>query len=94
MRIRTIEKVEKFFERLLSMCLGFQPTLPYNNDSPPEFAECFYIALVSDTVPVYLGPPKFSIGFRQPIIFAVFVTMPKASVNKNHSLKTAHYDVR
>ena len=77
-----VEGEGKASERLISMRV-FELALPYRDAVPTHLCQLPLLFAVALHVSIYLLPPKIGVGLRKLKIFASFVAVPKAAVDKN-----------
>ena len=73
---------------------GEELTFPYNDDVPAEFALKCTLFGVTFFILFYFVFPVFGIAFRDYVVFAFFVSVPKASIYEYYGFVFFKYDVR
>ena len=77
-----VEGEGKASERLISMRV-FELALPYRDAVPTHLCQLPLLFAVALHVSIYLLPPKIGVGLRKLKIFASFVAVPKATIDKD-----------
>ncbi len=87
--------VKRTFQRLQSMLtyFGLKLTLPNGNAVPPHGCQLTLFLQIALTVSFNFTTPELHIGLRKNIIPTPLVSVPEASVHKNHSLVFAQYNI-
>lgn len=66
---------------------------PDNKHTPTRITDGCNGTVVPITVGVYLGPPEFGSGLRNPEIFAICMSMPEAPMHENNAPEFRQNDV-
>jgi hypothetical protein len=74
--------------------LRLELAFPKLDDVPPHIAKLDAPIQITFPIPLYLRFPKLRIAFRQDIISASFMSMPKAPVDEDASTVFLQYDIR
>ena len=85
----------KSVESRLSLRNGLDFALPYSDDAPSKsgkFGFCPEVAL--DIAAYLLLPPNSTLVLGEAVVAAIFMAVPKAAVDENHSLVLRQNNVR
>lgn len=92
-RVFTFQNAKQLFECLLTPFFGLQFTFPNYNHTPPFGLKFLFHTLISCSIAINFRLPKFYIRFWESVILAVFMTMPKTSMNEYDCLVFAKNDI-
>lgn len=73
---------------------SFEFAFPDNENIPSLCLKLTLSLLVSFLIPCYFGRPEVCVGLGDGIVGTIFVTMPKAAVNKDYSVILRQDNVR
>ena len=90
-----IDAVECIGQRLQSVapCRRFQLALPHCDAVPSHCGKLVLLFLVAGAVALYLGSLEFRVALRYDEVFAAFMPMPKATIDKDDCAVFAQHDV-
>lgn len=91
-----IDAIESVGQRLQSVvpCCRLQVTFPHRDAVPAHCGKLLQLFLVASAVTLYLSCPVLCVALRYNEVFAAFVPMPKAAINKDDCAEFAEDNVR